>query len=194
MAETEPSALTLGEAAGLVGAYRWAERRLFELTGAWAAEADDPGAQVHLDRLATEHAWHAELWAARLPALDGVDHEALTVPAGALGPLLEALAAVGSTVGRLAGLHRVVLPRLLVTYDRHLTRAVPVADGPTIRVLRLVRRDEAEAWADGEALLEALLGERDSLDEVAGVQRRLEEAVVGAGVARGLVPWPSEGR
>ncbi len=186
-------ALPLERAAELVGAYRWAERRLFELTGAWAAEADLPALQVHLDRVSTEHAWHAELWEARLPALDGTDREALTRPAGpALGPLVDALAATGPTLGRLAGLTRVVLPRLLVTYDRHLARAVPVADGPVVRALRLVRRDELEAWAEGEALLEGALRTAADAEAAAETQKRLEAVLVGAAVGEGLVPWPGD--
>ncbi len=192
MGEDRPlGALPLERAAEHVGAYRWVERRLFELTGAWAAEADLPAVQVHLDRVSTEHAWHAELWEDRLPVLDGTDREALTRPAGpALGALIDTLAATGQTLGRLAGLTRVVLPRLLVTYDRHLARAVPVADGPVVRALRLVRRDELEAWAEGEALLEGALRTTADAAVVAEAQQRLEAAVVGAAIGGGLVPWP----
>jgi hypothetical protein len=184
-------ALPLARAAELVGAYRWAERRVFELTGAWAAEADLPAVQIYFDRVSTDCAWHAELWEARLPVLDGWDREALTRPAGpALGPLFDALAATGSTLGRLAGLTRVVLPRLLVTYERHLARAVPVTDGPVMRALRLVRGDELEALAEGEALLEGALLSASDAEEAAGAQVRLEAAAVGAGADGGLVPWP----
>lgn len=186
-----PAALTLFRTAELVGAYRWTERRLFELTGAWAVEADAPAVRLHLDRVSAEHAWHAELWAARLPVIDGVDPDALTRPLGpAVGPLMEALAATAGTVGRLAGLYRVVLPRLLVTYHRHLERAVAVADGPVVRALRLVRRDEAESWAQGESLLEGALATPSDADAAAEVQRRLEATVVAAGAGEGLVPWP----
>ena len=87
-----------------------------------------------------------------------------------------------------------VLPRLLVTYDRHLARAVPVADGPVVRALRLVRRDELEAWAEGEALLEGALRTTADAAVVAEAQQRLEAAVVGAAVGGGLVPWPGAER
>jgi hypothetical protein len=189
--DTSTGALPLVRAAELVGAYRWTERRLFELTGAWAADADLPAVQVFFDRVSTEHAWHAELFEARLPRLDGTDRERLTRPAGpTLGPLIDTLAETTPTRSRLAGYVRVVLPRLLVTYDRHLARAVPVADGPVVRALRLVRRDELEAWREGEALAQGSLGTAADADEVAEAQRHLERAVVVASVGEGLVPWP----
>ena len=73
--------------ATLLGAYRWTEHRLFELTGAWAAEPAPPAVRVHFDVVSGEHAWHAELWAARLPVLDWFDPDAVTGPLGSAGPL-----------------------------------------------------------------------------------------------------------
>jgi hypothetical protein len=169
------------------------EQRLFELSGAWAAEVTVPEVQIHLDQVSGQHAWHAELWMARLPVLDGTDPEALTRPAGpAVGPLFDALVDSSGTVERLAGLYRVVLPRLLVTYDRHLLRAAPVADAPTVRALRLVRRDEIESWQEGEALLQRLLVGPGDAAAAAAVQQRLESSVVASAVGEGLVPWPGE--
>lgn len=188
-----PGGLTLAQAAERFGAYRWVERRLFELTGAWAAEATPPDARIHLDVVSRQHGWHAELWADRLPVLDGTDHDALTRPAGpVLGPLVAELARQGGTVARLAALYRVVVPRLIVTYDRHLRRATAAADAPAVRALRLVRRDEVEAWQAGEALLEQLLVRPEDAASTAEVQARLEATVVEASGGSGLLPWPGE--
>jgi len=205
------TALPIHLAAHLVGAYRWTEHRLFELTGAWAAEVPVPAVQVHLAGAAGQHAWHAELWAERLPVLDGVDPEALTRPLGpAMGPLLAALAgdpaaapapapagdpaASGGhgVVQRLTGLYRVVMPRLLTSYALHLTRVVPATDGPTIRALTLVSRDDLELWRAGEALLQEVLRRPHDVAVAAAVQQRLESVVVAEGAGPGLVPWPGE--
>lgn len=189
----DPAGPTLLQAAERHGAYRWAERRLFELTGAWAAEATAPEARIHLDVVSGQHAWHAELWADRLPVLDGVDREDLTGPAGpVLGPLFAELARAPGTVPRLAALYRVAVPRLLVTYDRHLLRAVPAADAPVVRALRLARRDGLEAWQAGEALLQRLLVGPDQAAAAAEAQARAEAAVVSAWAGAGLLPWPDE--
>ena len=185
--------LTLGQAAERLGAYRWVEQRLFELTGAWAAEATSPDVRIHLDVVSGQHAWHTQLWGDRLPVLDGADHDALTRPAGpVLGPLLDQLARRRGTLARLAGLYRVVVPRLIVTYDRHLGRATAAADGPAVRALRLVRRDEVEAWQAGEALLEQLLVRPEDAASAAEAQARMEATVVGSWGGSGLLPWPEE--
>ncbi len=189
----ERSALELSQAAELLGAYCFVERRLFELTGAWSVEVDRPGVAVQLDSVSQQHAWHAELWAERLPVLAGVEQASLIRPLGAsLGPLLDALAACGSAVERLAGLYRCVLPRLVVSYGRHLRRAVPATDAPTIRALRLVRTDELAAWQVGEAQLEGLIDTAAAAELAAATLGRLEGALAAGGPAVGLVPWPGE--
>ncbi len=201
MADPGPApALALSDAARILGGYRWMEQRVFELTGAWAADAADPRVQLHLDEVSIQHAWHAELFADRLPVLDGVDPDALSVPDGPVaGPLLGALGHLGDSaadadpltdVRRLAGLYRVVLPRLLVTYDRHLGAAVPATDGPVIRVLRLVLRDESESWLAGESQLQALVVTPEAVAAAGQVQTELEALCIEA--PQGLAAWPPE--
>ncbi len=227
--------LTLDQAAALAGRYRWVEQRLFELTGSWAPAAAAPAAGVLLDALSLQHAWHAELWAERLPVLDGADHDALTRPSPPLARFFGALAEGGQAdgaptgadgaptggdgaptggdssatqgdgsatrgdgepvedgrwVARLTGLFRVVLPRLVVGYGRHLSMALPATDGPTIRVLRLTLRDEIEAWQAGEGLLERLVTTPAGVAAAAEAQRLLENILVNGGEGPGLVPWP----
>ena len=183
-----PTALTLDESARRYGAYAWAERRLFELTGAWAASEPTPAVRIHLDVVSGQHAWHAGLWWDRLPALASVEPEALVRPWGpVLPPAFDALAASSDTVERLAGLYRFVVPRLLVTYGDHLRRTAPVADAPAIRALRLVRRDETEEWEVGEGLLQSVLARTDDgLERAMSALFRLETAAPG----EGLLAWP----
>lgn len=188
-AEADGTALTLHQSAALVGTYRWVERRLFEVTGEWAAEVAEPEVQVHLDEVSARHGWHEELWADRAPIVGGLDPENLVRPLGATAD--EVFGALGGeAVPLLAGLYRVVVPRLVTTYQDHLNRAVAVSDGPAIRVLRLALQDEVESWLAGEALLQGLLRTTADAGTAAAVQRRLEAALVGAGDGRGLVPWP----
>jgi hypothetical protein len=185
----ERSALPLAQAAALLGSYCYIERRLYELTGAWSVEVDQPRAQVHLDQVSQQHAWHAQLFADRLPMLAGVETSSLIRPLGAVDTVLEALAGAPSLLERLAGLYRVVVPRLVTTYGRHLRRAVPVTDAPVVRALRLVRTDELAAWQAGEALVQSLVdGPGASL--AAAIVGRLEGNLAGAAPGLGLVPWP----
>ncbi|HXQ18673.1 MAG TPA: hypothetical protein VN781_03500 [Acidimicrobiales bacterium] len=187
------TALELGQAAALLGAYCFIERRLFELTGAWSVEVEPPRLQVHLDQVSQQHAWHAALWAERLPVLAGVEPASLIAPLGpSLGPVLDALASAPSAPERLAGLYRCVLPRLLSTYGRHLRRAVPATDAPVVRALRLVRTDELAAWQAGEALLQSLIDTAETAAVAAAAAARLEAQLLTGHAAVGLVPWPGQ--
>jgi hypothetical protein len=91
---------------------------------------------------------------------------------------------------RLAGLYRVVLPRLVTTYERHLRVAAPVTDGPVLRALRLVLNDEIDDWQAGERLVEGLVTRPHDVAAVYQFLERLESAVVGAGARSGLVTLP----
>jgi hypothetical protein len=178
-----PVARPLLETAELVGAYRWLEHRLFELTGGWALEPSTPAVQVHLSEVSLQHAWHAELWEDRLPVLASVDPAALTRPPPGAEAALAVLEAAPDAVTRLGGLYRALLPRLLAAYDRHAATAAPVADGPVVRALTLVRRDEIDQRRAGEALLEGLWAGTDDLDRALDTARRLESALLNGGSA-----------
>ena len=135
--------------AALVGEYRWIENALYSTLGSWVVDMPIPAVQVHVDAQSMRHAWHAELWAERLPVLAGVDPERLTVPsarpsrpvrsaratslpAAVPGRAAEERAPPGA-LPRLAAIYRVILPRLVTTYVRHLRVASPMTDGPVRR-------------------------------------------------------------
>ena len=135
--------LRLGETAALVGEYRWIENALYGLLGGWVTDTPVPAVQVHLDGQSMRHAWHAELWSERLPVLAGADPDGLTVPSPPSAYLFAALAGThvptdvpGSSwppaeevpdrpgaLPRLAAIYRIVLPRLVTSYQRHLEAA-----------------------------------------------------------------------
>ena len=83
-----------------------------------------------------------------------------------------------------------VLPRLVVSYERHLAAASPVTDGPVIRALRLVLADEVEDWRAGERLVQRLVTRPHDVAAVHASQQRLESLVVNASVTTGLVRFP----
>ncbi len=206
------STLSLEVQARLVGSYQWVERRLFEVLGSWVGSESVPEAQLLFDIYSQQHAWHAELFADRLPALDTVDPSALVLPPSAeVDRMLGVLAGVvpagehgaggsligtgagndapaGGTLPRLVGIGRVVVARLVTGYTLHLRRVSAVADAPLARCLTLVLRDETEQWLALEALTQALLRRPHDVAVVTGHQQRLETIIAGAGA--GLVPWP----
>jgi hypothetical protein len=203
--------LRLGETAALVGEYRWIEHALYRQLGAWIPDTAVAAVQVHLDAQSMRHAWHAELWAERLPVLTGADPDGLTVPGPAAAALFATLSGeppvatgAGSTwppadevverpaaLPRLAGLYRVVLPRLVVSYQRHLVVASAVTDGPVARALRLVLNDEIEDWLAGERLVQRLATRPHDVAAVHEFTQRLESAAVGSRAGSGLVALPA---
>jgi hypothetical protein len=189
--------------ARLLGGYQWIERRLFEVLGAWVESESLPEAQLLFDVYSQQHAWHAELFAERMPVVDAVDAEALTVPPNrAIEQMFTELAGPsvaagghpsgrrpgGGTLLRLVGLSRVVLPRLVTGYDIHQRRAGTVSDAPLLRSFRFVLQDEIEQWQAVEALAQTLLRRPNDVAVVTAHQEHLEAFVAEQGP--GLAPWP----
>jgi hypothetical protein len=197
-AGAEYPALTLGVTAALVGEYRWIEGTLYSTLGSWVVDMPIPAVQLQVDGQSMRHAWHAELWAERLPVLAGVDAERLSVPSRPTQALFAALGGEELPGGegppgalpRLAALYRVVLPRLVTSYVRHLAVASPITDGPIARALRLVLNDEMDDWHTGERLVQRLVTRPHDVEAVHQFQQQLESVVVAAGARQGLVAFP----
>ncbi len=177
--------LTLESSGRRFGRYVWAERRLFELLGAWSGDTDDLAARPVLAANSAHHAWRAELLATRLPRARGLDID------GWIGPPNDALVAFFSTLAepgpdetaaRLVGVYRVVVPHLGEAFLYHLDRLVEISDRPTMRWLRLVLRDELADWRAGVRLL---AGQDEGRVEVH--RRRLVELLAAAGGVTGDV-------
>ncbi len=205
------SPLTLDGNAALVGEYRWIEHALYRLLGEWVSDMPIAAVQVHLDAQSMRHAWHAELWAERLPVLAGADPDVWTAPSAPTTALFAALSGspppadgpgsewspTGEDVfghpgalPRLAALYRVVLPRLVTTYERHLRVVTPMTDAPVARALRLTLNDEIDDWHAGERMVERLVSRPHDVAAVYEFLQRLESLVVGAGATSGLVAVP----
>ncbi len=205
------SPLDLDATAALVGEYRWIEHSLYRLLGEWVVDMPIAAVQVHLDAQSMRHAWHAELWAERLPVLAGRDPDAWTTPSAPTTALFAALSGMAppgegpasmwppaeedvfghpGALPRLAALYRVVLPRLVTSYERHLRVVSPMTDAPVARALRLVLNDEVEEWLTGERLVERLVSRPHDVAAVYDFLQRLEAVVVGAGATSGLVAIP----
>ena len=170
---------TLLDAARVVGGYVWLEERLFEILGGWVSEVAEPEAKLRLAADSQHHAWHAALWRERLPALREIDGDELVAPGRpALVAVVAALRASPTTVEKLAGVYRVVLPHQAALYQRHLDTASAVTDGPTIRALQLVLADELADWRGGEFLLQQMLGSVVGVQRAAAHQGHLEALLI----------------
>ncbi len=186
-----PAGLDLHRAAGMLGAYCAIERQLFEATGSMAAEEGyPPEIQLYLDAMSKQHAWHAELWADRLPVTAAIDAAALVVLPPPVADVFAALGGRGP-LERLVGLFRVLLPRLVVSYSRHATSTSPASDAPVARALHLVVRDETDELVGGESLVQRVLGTAEAVQAAGRTVVDLEARLAGAGIVPGIVPWPT---
>ena len=167
--------LTLEDSARLAGGHCWVEQRLFEISGGWVRSTQEVEAKLMLDRQSQHHAWRARQWWDRLPVLDDVNRGGLVVPpTPAVAAVMLALSGLEDTVARLAGLYRVALARVHVSYRSHKALAGPVADASVLRTLDIVGRDVVRDWTEGEAVLQSLLTTRRAADDAAAAVGRLE--------------------
>jgi hypothetical protein len=174
-------ALDLHATARRAGAARWLDARLFEVVGGWVASVPEPAVKIAFSTQAAHHGWHATLWAERLPSLHDVDPGDWVAAAPGVEPALARLSEATGTVERLVGMHRVLLPRLAAAHAEHFEAASPVADGPTLRTLRLVLQDELEDQRAGERLLQSLLRRRADVERAAAHLALIETLLVEAG-------------
>ena len=192
------AALPLEELARRAGAYCWLEGRLFETLGGWVPTVPEPEVKLALAAHAREHAWHAGLWKERLPLTREMSPERLTAPASAqVEAFAAALAEARSedqTIEKLVGAYRVLLPRMIVAYSEHLRVTTEVTDGPVVRALRLVLRDEMEGWARGEELIQSLLRNEGHVRRAADHQALLEVMLATAAPAQTGLPADVNGR
>ncbi|MEO1055996.1 MAG: hypothetical protein AAFY28_03700 [Actinomycetota bacterium] len=111
------------------------ESALFVVTGRWIERFTEPAHRVRAGTWNRYHAEHIELWAARFPTIDELPPIDVMITAADVD-LVAGAGDVDTVVG-------VVLPRLAAAYDAFTERIDPRLDGPTARILDVVRRDTA---------------------------------------------------
>lgn len=179
-----PGSPDLDTTAVWTGAAAWFEDRMFEVIGAWVAATPEPEVQVALAAHAHHHAWHAELLRDLVPVRADLPAEPYLVPTPAAVALVDVVGTLGGrdvTVERLAVLARVILPRLRAAWADRLEVASAAADGPLVRALTLVTRDDRDDQLITERLLQGLLVSASEVDRAAEAVASAERAVVVAG-------------
>jgi hypothetical protein len=120
---------------------------------------DEAAVRVHLAELSRVAGDHALALRRHLPRPTGVDPGAWVVaPSDGAASLVERLGGPGTdrSAVRLCVLHRVVVPRLVATWDAD-GRDAGVADRGVARTLAHAASDLADLGRDGTRLLDALL-------------------------------------
>lgn len=185
----QPSALGVEATARRIGHALWVEERLFQVVGSWIVSAPDIVVKERLAAHCHQHAAHVASWTERLPRATGVDGPSMVEsPGTGVETALERMSAPTDTLARLAGLVRVVVPRLIAAHTFHRNVTNSVTDGPTATLLESVIGDLTNEWRDGELMIEALLASpdlRDDLDthvqRIALHQASIESAIASSG-------------
>lgn len=175
---------SIHDIARVAGAYAWSELELCAILSRWAADTESPRVAAFLGARCHTHAWHADLWRQRIPAVPGITVDDFVVAPD--DPHTTLLAEVGATpahqvIERIVGLYGVLLPLVVSTYQSHLDATNADTDAPTVRVLTLVMRDEVDDLNDGRLLLESLVVSEDDRHRAVRHQRHLAQIVDAAG-------------
>ena len=151
---------TIDELAGRVRRWIALEEALFEALGQWTRSAAEPAAKRTFATWCHRHAWHAELWRARLPTYQGravasaLDARLIAETAAWIEPLAAALttATPTDTAAKVAAMADAVVPAMTSALGEHRTAVDERLDGPTGRILALVEADLAAERAAYDAL------------------------------------------
>lgn len=186
----EPSrGFSLEANAERVGRYAWAETTLSEVLGRWVGTVPETDVARRIGSHCHKHAWHAELWRARLPELGEMNPDRMTRPANdAMVRFIEAMSepeAPELTIEKLVGVYRVFIPRFIAAYTHHLDSTDEITDAPSVRALRFILQDEIDDWRDGETLLQSLITTPKMAARAAEHQSRLESLMIEAGGVAG---------
>jgi hypothetical protein len=186
------------DSARLLRNYRYVVERTMRAVGGWIALTPEISAKLVMGRHVWDLAQHCDAFGRRLPELRA--HAQASEPANPdvvrFMDQLEQPERPDQTVERLVGVYSVLKPHLLATYRGHLTRANPVYEPPTRRILERCVADEERHIAEGRTIIEHLSTDASIRARALSRQRGLEELLVAAhGVTGGaalLAPAPGE--
>ncbi len=175
--------LSVDESAKRIRHYRYAEERMMRVMGGWIALTPELGAKLLFGRHVWDCAQHADLWGKRLPELRAPAQVSEPPNDAFVGfmDLLESAEAFGQTLERLVGIYGVLKPHLVATYEHHLTRANPVYEPPTRRILQRAIEDERRHIAAGRLIVAHHLKDEGARGRAAAWQEKLAALLVEAG-------------
>src|ERR671937_2686785 len=135
--------------------YRYLEVQLMEMIGGWSHTTPQLAFKAAFGYHVYDHARNAELLAERLEQLrSGRERED---PANSdFARLCEHVWELESTVDRLVAVYRVLEPHLVSTFVYHADATDPLADTPTVRMLRQLASMAQSHVAWGQAVIESL--------------------------------------
>lgn len=170
---------TVGQTSKLVARYHFVEAQLMRIAAGKLASLPEWEVKCMLGRHLWQDALHADSFLRRMLELRW-PRTAPLHPGDATLQLMAALDGAPTTAAFLAGVYRVIKPRLIGAYTTHQPLATSLADEPTALLLQRVLIEETQHLTEGEALLESLAGASD-VGQTRDWQARIEEACARVG-------------
>ncbi len=164
--------------------YRYLEVQLMEMIGGWSHTTPQLAFKATFGYHVYDHAQAADMLGERLEQLrSGRDREEPATDDFA--HLCEYVWNLRSGIERLVAVYRVLEPHLVSTYVYHADATDPLADTPTIRLLRQLAAFGQSHIAWGQAVLEALTQSPEDRRRALEVQADIEGRLVACGGVTG---------
>jgi hypothetical protein len=182
--------LILREKAEHLATFRWLEVFLMETLARWVPTTPEMEVKVLMGRHIWDAAQHADALGKRAFELRAPLHYTLT-PLPLHLTIMNELAAVEDTTGRIQAVYDVILPGLTARYQQYLQNSDSLLDEPSFRVIEGILSDYARMRKESEEvraeLREALVFDPERAHRWSRQERAINDFVVhgsGATLAR----------
>ncbi len=164
--------------------YRYAEVQLMELLAGWSHTTPQLAFKATFGYHVYDHAQAADMLGSRMEQLRSGRYR--EEPAtDEFARLCEHIWRLDTVLDRLVAVYRVLEPHLVSTFVYHADATDPLADSPTVRLLRQLASFGQSHIAWGQAVLELLARSADHRRRAVEVQAELEARLVECGGVTG---------
>lgn len=164
--------------------YRYAEVQLMELLAGWSHTTPQLALKAGFGYHVYDHAQAADVLGGRLEQLRSGRYREEPATDEFAG-LCEYIWGLEGVLDRLVAVYRVLEPHLVSTYVYHADATDPLADTPTVRLLRQLAAFGQSHVAWGQAVLESLARSAEDRRRAVEVQAELEARLVACGGVTG---------
>ena len=164
--------------------YRYLEIQLMEMLGGWSHTTPYLAMKATFGYHVYDHAQAADRLGERLEQLRS-QHESQEPGSDEFARLCEKVWNLPDVVSRLTAVYRVLEPHLVSSYVYHADATDPLADTPTVRLLRQLASTGQSHVAWGQAVLETLAKDPQQHRRALDVQAELEALLVESGGVTG---------
>src|SRR3954447_22986163 len=175
---------TVQENAQRLANYRYLEVQLMEMLGGWSHTTPQLAFKATFGYHVYDHAQAADLLGERLEQLRS-GRERDEPATDEFARLCELIWNLEAPIDRLVAIYRVLAPHLVSTYVYHADATDPLADAPTVRLLRQLAALGQSHVAWGQAVLDSLARSADDRRHALEIQAEVEGRLVECGGVTG---------